>query len=99
MDMNTVLQLAKLAGVSIRGHYDESGATPQELQRFATHVVAYQTSMNATPAADKQVTVRVKCEDCGHEQEVRGISSGGRCYFGSGYDFCDMCEGKPHPIE
>ena len=29
-----ITELAKQVGVSIRGHYDETGSTPAELQRF-----------------------------------------------------------------
>ena len=35
-----IIELAKEAGLSIRGHYDESGSTPQELERFAALVRA-----------------------------------------------------------
>ena len=35
MDRSKVLKLAQEAKISIRGHYDETGSTPQELDRFA----------------------------------------------------------------
>ena len=35
-----IIKLAIDAGVSIRGHYDETGSTPAELQRFAELVAA-----------------------------------------------------------
>jgi len=34
-----IRELAKAAGLSIRGHYDESGSTPVELQKFAELIV------------------------------------------------------------
>lgn len=33
--MKTIIEMAREAKVSIRGHYDEMGSTPQELERFA----------------------------------------------------------------
>ena len=36
--MRTIIEMAKEAGLTIRGHYDESGSTPQELERFAALV-------------------------------------------------------------
>ena len=38
--MKTVIELAKEAHISIRGHYDEVGSTPSELKRFAALVRA-----------------------------------------------------------
>lgn len=38
--MKTVIELAKEAHISIRGHYDEVGSTPSELERFAALVRA-----------------------------------------------------------
>lgn len=35
MTPEQIIDLAKQANVSIRGHYDETGSTPAELQRFA----------------------------------------------------------------
>jgi hypothetical protein len=32
-------ELAKAAGLSIRGHYDESGSTPAEIKKFAELIV------------------------------------------------------------
>ena len=31
--------LAEQAGISVRGHYDETGSTPMELQKFAELIV------------------------------------------------------------
>jgi len=30
-----ITELVRQAGVSVRGHYDETGSTPAELERFA----------------------------------------------------------------
>jgi len=40
MTNDQIIQWAREAGVSIRGHYDETGSTPAELQRFAELVAA-----------------------------------------------------------
>jgi hypothetical protein len=34
-----IKELAKAAGLSIRGHYDESGSTPAEIKKFAELIV------------------------------------------------------------
>ena len=41
-----VLEIAQKAGVTIRGHYDESGSTPQELARFAAIVNSAESELN-----------------------------------------------------
>lgn len=40
MTRDEIIRMAREAGVSIRGHYDETGSTPQELERFAAMVAA-----------------------------------------------------------
>ena len=40
MDREDIIRMAREAGVSIRAHYDETGSTPQELERFAALVAA-----------------------------------------------------------
>lgn len=35
-----IIEMARKAGVSIRGHYDETGSTPTELEAFAKLVAA-----------------------------------------------------------
>lgn len=48
MTIDEVIEIAKKANVSIRGHYDETGSTPQELLRFAQLVaVAEQEKLAA----------------------------------------------------
>ena len=34
-----IKELAELAGISVRGYYDETGSTPMELQKFAELIV------------------------------------------------------------
>jgi hypothetical protein len=34
-----IRELAKAAGLSIRGHYDESGSTPAEIKKFAMSII------------------------------------------------------------
>jgi hypothetical protein len=38
--MRDTIEIAREAGVSIRGHYDETGSTPQELERLVALVRA-----------------------------------------------------------
>jgi hypothetical protein len=42
MDREQIIQWAREAGVSIRGHYDETGSTLQELEAFAELVAAHE---------------------------------------------------------
>lgn len=50
MDRSKVLELARKAKISIRGHYDETGSTPQELDRFAAFIEA-EVRKDAEPVA------------------------------------------------
>ena len=34
MTRDDIISIAREAGMTLRGHYDESGSTPQELERF-----------------------------------------------------------------
>lgn len=49
----------------------------------------------------KQLSVKMKCSSCGHEQVANGFETeNGSRYFGSSANWCDACErGKPEPIE
>jgi ketopantoate hydroxymethyltransferase len=38
MTRDDIIRIAREAGVPVRGHYDEQGLTPQELERFAALV-------------------------------------------------------------
>ena len=40
MTRDEIIRMAREAGLSIRGHYDETGSTPSELERFAALVAA-----------------------------------------------------------
>ena len=42
MTSDDVIRMAREAEVPVRGHYDEQGLTPQELERFAALVAAYE---------------------------------------------------------
>jgi len=48
--------MAREAGLSIRGHYDETGSTPSELERFAALVAAAEREASAKT---------VETESCG----------------------------------
>ena len=51
------------------------------------------------PLPDANVSVKMKCQDCGHIQLVKGQRMMGSTYFGSAYNFCDVCGGLPEAIE
>lgn len=52
------------------------------------------------PLPDAEVSLKMKCEDCGHVQTVHGVRREGSLYFGSAYNWCDKCEsGLPVAIE
>ena len=40
MTRDEIISMAREADLSIRGHYDETGSTPSELERFAALVAA-----------------------------------------------------------
>ena len=40
MTRDEIIRMAREAGLSIRGHYDETGSTPSELERFAALIAA-----------------------------------------------------------
>lgn len=42
MTKNNIIRMAREAGIEIRGHYDEMGATPQELSRFAALIAKHE---------------------------------------------------------
>lgn len=50
-----------------------------------------------------KATLKMKCEDCGHIQEVHGVAhiiDNELCYWwGSSYNWCDNCDGLPYKIE
>lgn len=46
MERYEAIRLAEENGISIRGYYDETGLTPEELQRFATAAVHTATQGN-----------------------------------------------------
>ena len=49
---------------------------------------------------DAKVSLKMKCEDCGHIQTVKGQRLDGHYYFGSSYNWCDSCDsGLPVQID
>jgi hypothetical protein len=48
---------------------------------------------------DAEVKVDMICEECNHIQTVKGRRLEGAYFFGSGFDFCDKCDGLPIYIE
>ena len=54
MTEDEIIKLAQKADVYVRGYYDESGSTPQELKRFAELVAA----------KEREACAKV-CEDIG----------------------------------
>lgn len=55
MTRDDIIKWAREAGVSIRGHYDETGSTPAELQRFAELVAAAEREECAKVLVDKDI--------------------------------------------
>ena len=53
MNRDDIIRMAREARLTIRGHYDESGSTPQELERFATLVAAAERESCAKLCDDK----------------------------------------------
>lgn len=51
MTRDEIISMAREAGLSIRGHYDETGSTPSELERFAALVAAAEREACAKIAA------------------------------------------------
>jgi hypothetical protein len=51
---------------------------------------------------DTKILATVKCTECGHIQTTHGFrvnpQEGGGTYFGSGYSYCDECDGYPEEI-
>ena len=47
--------------------------------------------------------LKMQCEDCSHIQEVKGavgiIDNELNYWWGSSYNWCDVCDGLPHKIE
>ena len=99
-DLITLLDFVQRAAL-----WKEGGATRHDallaLGRLGADVPA---PYKPTPMPE-QVTVRRKCVDCGHEQDVASATSvleaGGRraYYFGSAYHHCDKCDGPMATVE
>jgi hypothetical protein len=48
---------------------------------------------------DAKVVLKMKCDECGHIQDVKGSRHDGEYYFSSSYNWCDACDvGLPKAI-
>ena len=67
MNREDIIRMARGAKVSIRGHYDEIGSTPQELERFAALVAAAEREACAviaeTPISGEQDDITMEAKD------------------------------------
>lgn len=52
MTIEDIVRMAQEARVSLRGHYDETGSTPQELERFTALVAAAEREACAVVCED-----------------------------------------------
>jgi hypothetical protein len=68
-----IIRMAREAKVSIRGHYDETGSTPQELERFAKLVAAAEREECAQACDELQQQWRPAGE-CADAIRARGQS-------------------------
>lgn len=69
------------------------------LEEAAAEIERLQAFEPQKPLPDANVSVKMKCQDCGHIQLVKGQRMMGSTYFGSAYNFCDVCGGLPEAIE
>ena len=65
-----IIAMARDAGVSIRGHYDETGSTPQELERFAALVAAHERERVMNEPLTKAMWERFESEVRKSEREA-----------------------------
>jgi adenosine deaminase len=52
MTRDDILKMAREAGLTIRGHCDETGSTPQELERFYAIVSAQERQKNLAATSE-----------------------------------------------
>jgi hypothetical protein len=82
-----------------RAHTWLQGSEPARAQ-YLGEVIAKVTEQPKESLPDNcNIYLHMECVDCGHYQTVRGHRHNGHNYFGSGYDFCDKCDGVPKPID
>ena len=74
MTQDEIIRMAREAGLSIRGHYDENGSTPQELERFAALVAAHEREACAKVCeeVDKHFDYTIAARQCAAEIRARG---------------------------
>jgi len=74
--MRDTIEMAREAGVSIRGHYDETGSTPQELERLVELARADEREACAKVCEDldwsQDSTWEVATLDCAEAIRARG---------------------------
>jgi hypothetical protein len=74
--MKDTIEMAREAGVSIRGHYDEAGSTPQELERLVELARADEREACAKVCEDldwsQDSTWQVATIDCAEAIRARG---------------------------
>lgn len=82
MTQDDIIRIAREAGIEIRGHYDEMGATPQELARFAALVAQHEREACAKVCARVRnewvltVDGRRAAADCANAIRARGEVQG-----------------------
>lgn len=68
-----VLRLAREAGLPVRGYYDENGATPAELERFAALVAAAELGKARRFEVDQAIGAAVAAERAKHQSEIQHL--------------------------
>jgi hypothetical protein len=68
--MRDTIEMAREAGVSIRGHYDETGSTPQELERLVELVRADERKIVMSQPLTKEMWQRFEDEIRADERET-----------------------------
>lgn len=77
MTRDEIISMAREAGLSIRGHYDETGSTPSELERFAALVAAAEREAcakvcDAQHDAARTSTGAARANACANRIRARG---------------------------
>ena len=64
MNREDIIRMAREARLTLRGHYDESGSTPQELERFAALVAALAQQAEPVDGACLHGVDDGACKEC-----------------------------------
>lgn len=78
MNRDDIIRMAREAGISIRGHYDETGSTPQELERFAALVAAAERNLIWTQSHWTEYELNIVAaerEACAQVCETEGLGA------------------------